>query len=340
MQSSSFVRFVVSGVFVPVVAAGATGCAGRLTPDEVRALLDEPKGTVSALTLPTITRDLFVADRAASVENLANVLKSEQSSGNEGGGDDGGDEGAVEAVGDTWCVGSLVAAIASFDGCQSGDSCKAELTLDSCVLRVGDPGLDEDANGSIQFKLDNTVDDDVARTALSLEFRGWESSRDDDTLNAIDGLMALDTVINDAEDTAEVVVAADLDARVRNKERGFLDDGYVEQAHLMAGARFLGESTDTSASGTLEVLALLDEDGARTESVVIRLAAEGRTLDAEEATASAALEVVGENGTFRCTWSATSQEGDRDGVRVASAGECIDENGESFSFEGEAVSRD
>ena len=62
MQSSSFFRFVVSGVFVPVVAAGATGCAGRLTPDEVRALLDEPKGTVSALTLPTITRDLFVAD--------------------------------------------------------------------------------------------------------------------------------------------------------------------------------------------------------------------------------------------------------------------------------------
>jgi hypothetical protein len=319
-----------------VVPLFSTGCAGRLTPDEVRALLDDPKGTVSAATLPTITRDLFVADRAGSVENIANVLKTEQSAGSD---ESAGDEGAVEAVGDTWCIGSLVASIASFDGCQSGDSCKAELTIDSCVLRVGDPGIDEDANGSIRFQLDNEVDDDVATTALALEFRGWESSRSDETLNAIDGLISLDTVIDEGENRAEVVVAADVDARVRNKERGFLDDGYVEQVHLMAGARFLAESTDTSASGSLEVLALLDEDGAREESVVIRMNAEGRALDAEEATASAALEIVGENGTFRCSWSATSEEGDRDGVRVASAGECTDENGEVFSFEGEAVSR-
>jgi hypothetical protein len=316
----------------------STGCASRLTPDEVRALLDDPRGTVSVDSMPAITRDLFLADRASAVENIANILKTDQGGGGDGGGD--GEEGAVEAIGDTWCVGNLVASITSFDGCDRGNECQAELTIDSCVLRVGDPGIDEAANGSIQFKLDNRADGDVANTALSLEFRGWESSRDGDTLNAIDGLIAVDTVVNDAEDSAEVVVATDIDARVRNKERGFLDDGYVEQAHLQAGLRFLADSSDTEASGSLEVLALLDEDGRREQSVVIRLAAEGRQLDAANATASASLEVEGENGKFSCTWVGTEQRGDRDGVTVTSTGQCTDENGEVFSFDGEAVARD
>ena len=89
-----------------------------------------------------------------------------------------------------------------------------------------------------------------------------------------------------------------------------------------------------------KVLALLDEDGRREQSVVIRLAAEGRQLDAANATASASLEVEGENGKFSCTWAGTEQRGDRDGVTVTSTGQCTDENGEVFSFDGEAVARD
>jgi hypothetical protein len=326
---------VLPSIVVVPVLLGA-GCGQRLTPEEVRSLLDDPKGTVSSAVMPAITRDLFITDRATKIENLANVLKRDQSG---DGGDEGGDEGVADAVGDTFCVGGLVTSMASFDGCGSGNECQAELTFDSCILRVGDPGIDESANGKIVFKVDNSVDDDVATTDLSLEFAGWENSRNGDTLNAIDGVIALNSVIDSANDRAEVVFAADVDARVRNKERGWFDDGYVEQTHVQAGLRFTGESTDTSASGALEVLAILDEDGSREESVVIRLTGEGREIDAERATAEAALEVEGENGTFVCTWSATSQEGTRDGVTVASTGKCTDENGDVFEFDGEAVSR-
>ena len=328
--------FVLASVVV-VPAVLGTGCNQRLTPDEVRSLLDEPKGTVSSAVMPSITRDLFMTDRATKAEGLANILKSDHSGGGDGGGD--GEEGAGEAIGDTFCVGGLVASAASFNECQDGNDCKAELTIDSCLLRVGDPGADEAANGKIVFKLDNSVDGDVVDTSLSLEFSGWESSRDDDTLDAIEGLIALDSLIDGANDHAEVVFAADLDARVRNKERGLFDDGYVEQTHLQAGLRFTADSTDTSAQGSIEVLAILDEDGSREESVVIRLTGEGHQIDAENATAGAALEVRGENGTFSCTWSATSQEGDRDGVTVASTGQCTDENGDVFEFDGTAVSR-
>jgi hypothetical protein len=329
--------FVLASVVV-VPAVLGTGCSQRLTPDEVRSLLDEPKGTVSSAVMPAITRDLFMTDRATRAEGLANLVKSDHSGGGDDGGGDG-QEGVGEAIGDTFCVGGLVTSVASFDDCKSDGDCKAELTLDSCLLRVGDPGVDEAANGKIVFKIDNTIDKHVADTSLSLEFQGWESSRDDDTLDALDGEIALDSLIDDANDHAEVVFAADLDARVRNKDRGFLDDGYVEQTHLQAGLRFTADSTDTSASGAIEVLASVDEDGSREDSVVIRLTGEGHQIDAENATAGAALEVVGENGTFSCTWSATSQEGSRDGVTVASTGQCTDENGEVFDFDGKAVSK-
>jgi len=331
-------RPIVLAFVVVVPAVLGTGCNQRLTPEQVRGLLDEPQGTVSNAVMPAVTRDLFMTSRATALEDFATILKSD--SGGDGGSDDeGGDEGVGGAIGDTFCVGGLVASVASFDGCKSGDACKAELTLDSCLLRVGDPGVDEAANGKIVFKVDNSLDDDRAKTALSLEFQGWESSRNDDTLSAIDGAIVLDTLIDDANDRAEVVFTSDLDARVRNKERGLFDDGYVEHAHLQAGLRFTAETTDTSAQGSLEVLALVDEDGARQDSIVIRLTGEGHKVDAEAATAGAELEVVGENGTFRCTWSATSQKGERDGVSVSSTGQCTDEDGEVFEFDGSAVTR-
>ena len=57
-------------------------------------------------------------------------------------------------------------------------------------------------------------------------------------------------------------------------------------------------------------------------------------------TANASLSVTGTNGSFVCTWSGSSQSADRDGLTVQSAGECVDENGETFSFEGTATDVD
>jgi hypothetical protein len=335
-QEKCMRRFVLVALsFVP--ATVGLGCAQRLSADDVRSLLDEPKGTVSSAVMPSVTRDLFLAARATSWESFATQLRVESSAGE---GEGGGDEGVGGAVGDTVCVGGLLSSAANFADCADGDTCKAEMTLDSCLLRVGDPGVDEAAQGKIVFKLDQSVDDDLTTTALRMEFQGWESSEDDETLNAIDGLIALETEIDDNRDRAEVVFVADIDARLRRKVRGLFDDGSVEQAHLQAGLRFTGESTDTSARGSLEILALVDEDGGRDESVVIRLTGEGHVVDAQSATSGAALDVVGDNGTFRCTWSKTSQDGGRDGLSVASTGECIDEDGEVFSFEGAAATRD
>jgi hypothetical protein len=41
-----------------------------------------------------------------------------------------------------------------------------------------------------------------------------------------------------------------------------------------------------------------------------------------------------------CTWSAASRAADRDGLSVESAGECVDEDGDTFSFEGTATDHD
>jgi hypothetical protein len=90
-------------------------------------------------------------------------------------------------------------------------------------------------------------------------------------------------------------------------------------------------------SGSLEVLAFVDENGEREESVTIRLAAESHLVDAASVTSSASIEVVGGNGSFACNWSAAEEAVATDGSHVTAAGECIDENGDSFTFSGEAI---
>lgn len=320
-------------------SALATGCQERLTPERVRELLDDPKGTISHDTMATITKDFFVAGQATAVESFANLMKADalQQDGSSNIAP-GASFGVLETAGDVFCVGGLVASAAALDACKLGEECDAELKVDACVLRVGDPGADEDARGNIKFHLKNTVDDNFDRSELGIEFGGWESTREEGRLDSFDGVLALETSLAHDDSHTELVFAADVDANIKRKERGLFDDGIVEHTNLSAGLRFIADQDASNASGSLEVLAFADTDGGRDESVVIRLAAEGHELDAENAIAEATLEVIGENGTFACQWSGSKREIDRDGTTVQSEGSCTDENGETFSFSGEATS--
>ena len=324
-------------VLVPVVLVAGSGCAERLTPDAVRALLDKPQtGNVTKDTMARVTRDLFQADKATSFEGLADLLKANHGQSGAGNAAPGLSTGVLEDTGDVFCVGGLVANIASFDGCDVGKSCHADLTLDSCILRVGDQGADEDARGKIHFKLDSSTAGKQDQADLSLEFNGWESSHDDKALDALDGLISLQTVHKHDDSHTELVFASDVDAREVKKQHGFFEDGVTDHTRVKAGLRFVADSTDTSGHGTLEILTFVDDNGDK-DTVVIKLDAEGHQVNAATATASASLQVVGANGTFACTWSAASSEGTPEGDKVSSTGHCVDENGETFDFAGEAV---
>jgi hypothetical protein len=335
MHTSSLdTRALFLAAIVVTLLAGS-GCGQRLTPEIVRGLLDDPKGTVSKDTMANVTRDLFLADRATSAESLANFIKSDNSGGNANA---LLSAGILEDTGDVFCVGGLVASAASFDACELGDECDAELTVDSCILRVGDPGADEDARGKLKFKIKNTIDDKFDRSELGIEFDGWESSHDDDSVDALAGQLALETSRAHDDSHIELVFAADLDTNIRLKEHGFFEDGVTERANFAAGVRFIADSDESNASGSLEVLGFADEGDGHEESIVVKLAAEGHQVDAENATASASLQVIGENGTFECTWSGSKESANDDGVTVKSEGECVDEDGETFNWSGEATS--
>lgn len=327
--------------FLAVVVVAGTGCSQRLTPELVRQLIEKPAGTVSKDSMARVTRDLFQAEKATSMESLADLIKTNQASTSNA--VPGVAAGTLEDVGDVFCVGGLVASIATFDGCKEGKDCHAELVIDSCVLRIGNAGPDEDARGKIKFKLDNTTGSTQDTTDLALEFDNWESTRGDANLDAINGQLALETVQKHDDTHTELVFASDVDANVKKKNPPFLDDGVTEHDHVQAGVRFVADQSNTAAAGSLEVLAFADEDGGQQQSVVIRLSANSHEVDATGATgaattADAALEVVGENGTFKCTWSSTNESGAHDSVTVTSAGQCVDETGATFDFSGEASS--
>lgn len=324
----------LAGAVVAATAMMSTGCAERLTPELVRGYLDEPAGDVSPEAMTKVTRDLFRTSGATAAERFVDLLRFNQG----GGGTNNAlpvQTGVLEAAGDVFCVSSLVADIATFDGCELGDSCNAELVLDSCLLRIGDEG-DEDARGKFVLKLDNEVTSSASVSTLGIELGGWESSRDDAELTTFNGVIAVEVTEDNDDSALELVFASDFEAGVKRKERGFFDDGIEELVNMSAGLRFAAETDDLGGRGSLEVLTFVDEDGGRSQSVSVVMSAEGHQIDAESAVASASLEVRGSNGTFSCTWGGTSQSADRDGIRVQSSGECIDEDGEVFSFDGSA----
>lgn len=344
----------LASLSVVVVSLG-TGCSDLLTPEKVREQIANPTASVSKANMGKTARDFFAAKRVSAARDLAFFAKTDSGeTSNLAAAYIAGDEAlrrstslaAKGDVGDIWCAGGFAASLLAFDSCEQGQDCEVEVTVDSCLLRIGDGG-DENARGKIVFKLKNSVDGDTDRTELRLTFEDFEVSNGDGT-DYFDGLLAIETSVhNDLADDdverVEVVLAADVTQQTRRLDRfPVFDDGKITSTRAAAGVRFTGVDSDTEASVTVELLAFVDDDdNARDESVVLRFAASAKEISPDQTLANATLDVEGSNGTFSCTWSAAAEDldGEGDGGSVDSAGSCVDENGETFDFEASVTSR-
>jgi hypothetical protein len=331
-----------------VVAASACGPT-YLTPELVREHLAAPKGAVSQDSLPRATRSFFRAKEATAAEAQAFFVKGVGKSGGTTAQDDGVAEatgggmmqsavgGGAETASDVLCAASLVANVSEFEACEEGRDCDVDLTIDACVLRIGE-NPDPNARGSIHFKLKHTIEPEDERVELRITFDEFQLTDDEDgeVLRRLDGIIALETTTHEDADlaSAEVIFSADLDFQKKITHPDFFEDSVLERARLTAALRFTGDETATDAQGKLEILCFVDEsDDARDESVSLVLQAESHHLESQDlTTAAVAIEVHGSNGSFACTWSAAEQDLGPDGDRVTSQGECTDENGDTFTF--------
>jgi hypothetical protein len=339
LLSSTIVRFVP---FALAVSCASACGPGLLTPEVVRENLSAPKGAVVEGTIGRTARDFFQAKRTSGAQSTAFFLKSSES------GDDGASNwangvvqqgamedavrlGVLDDVGDLFCAADLVANIARFGACESETKCDVELTIDSCVLRIG-AGGDESARGKIKFKLKNSEETNLTRSELRLTFEGFEH-KGLELVEYLEGILALETTQFTDKDRVEVILSSDLEQQSRTVERGFFDDGIVARSHLASALRFTAEGDEDRANGKLEILAFVDEDGGRDESVVLELAANSEQLSDDASLAQATLAVRGSNGSFHCTWNGAGEELTKDTATYTSNGSCLDDaTGERFSF--------
>jgi hypothetical protein len=337
---------LILGLFSLSVACGP----GYLTPEEVRRHLEAPSGQISANTIGFATDDFFKAQKASAAEGTANFIKSSESDGGAAAWAAGVIEsgnmekavamGAIDDIGDLFCAAGLVASIASFDSCQADSSnCEAELVIDSCILRIGEGG-DELARGKLLFRIRTEQNDDFERSELRIEFEDFETTEnaDEELTRYFGGILAIETTSSDERD--EIIMSCDLKNELRNQDRGLFNDGVVEGERLSVALRFLAERDEDSSSGSLEILAFLDDtDDSRDESVVLSFAAESRRIDEDTSIAGATLSVRGSNGDFECTWTSARERVSAETSTYESAGNCIDnETGETFDWESSASS--
>lgn len=326
---------------------GGLGCGNDyLTPEEVRAHILLPRGAISEDTVGRVTDDFMKKQKADGIEGFANLMKSSEggnasasawAAGMVDEGDMGAMElavsyGAAEDVADIFCAASLVAAIAAFDSCEAdARECEAKLTIDSCVMRIGENG-DRNARGRMVFKVKTTKGDGWSRGQLSLAFEDFESTNPNGNMDYIGGLIAVETT--EMPGFEEVIFTADLESQERTLERGLFDDGILSHERVTAAARFTFQESENSTAGTLEIVAFVDEDGERNDSVVIAFEAESRRIDESTELAGATLSVRGSNGSFTCTWEGAAEQRDAATSSYESSGSCVDEDtGETFDWD-------
>jgi hypothetical protein len=337
-------------IAIPLFIVGSVGCGDNLlTPDRVREHLAAPKGAVAADSVGRSTRDFFAGQRAdgARVQGLLaktlggdNATQGALASGNRAlGALAAMDDGDISA-GDVLCASNLALSISQFDECGQGDNCEARLELDACVLRIGE-GADPYAVGKIIFTLKNTSSEGLERQELRLTFEDFETSDSETTTQYFDGILAIETTLETAADTSResVIITGDLNDQIRLIERGFLDNAVQSSTRATGAVRFSASDTATEDAVRIEVLGFVDDsDDARDESVVLTFNASERSV-ANTSLVEADLTVTGSNGSFQCTWSSAEEQLTDGEGRVQAAGNCVDENGETFSFTADTTSR-
>ncbi len=342
-MSRSFVWALLASVLFVLV-----GCKEEyLTPEEVRSQLEDPTGTVDDSSLPTLADDWFGAGDAFAAEDMAGSIKSSQSRRAKRGRpldvllapevlDSALSYGAASTVVDIFCVTDLVMDISEYDDCERGDTCEVELTIDSCILRLGDNG-DELASGSITFTLTETTTAEYDRGELKITFDAWEYT-DGGYVDHTDGILALEVTEYKDVDRDEVIYSVDLVRKIIDPdEDGVFSDGATWEGRARAAMRITTLVTGITESATLEILCWVDEgdDGTHEDSLVILLDYTSTQLTEQVQTSTVTLQVKGTNGNFTCTWTSAVNDRSESVTTYHSEGECVDDDtGETFSWNG------
>ncbi len=322
------------------------GCnAGPLTADQVRYELDNPTAAVGDDTMALITDDVADASSTFAAEDMAGAVRSSQTARMTAPRAfdplldpavlDQAISGAVgSTVLDIFCLSGLLVAASEFDECEQGMTCEVELTIDSCVLRVGEDG-DENASGKIVFTLEESTTPEYDRGTLSIEWKAWQYT-DGDHIAHLDGLISLEVTDYHDELREEVIYSVDLVAQELDPSAGRFEDDVLAEGHVKAAMRITTYEDDTVESVTLEVLAYVDEDndGVDDATLVIEFDLTSTALDDQVTATDATLTVRGTNGSWTCTWEALEIDGEA-ATTTHSQGVCIDDaTGETFSWEG------
>ncbi len=319
---------------------------GYLTPDEVREHLDNPQGSVDAGTLGNVADDYFDAQMGMNAQDLAFFVKSDQGGGSRGSAQRmaglvnssplANSPVAKNTAGDIFCATTLVAQVASFDTCENEGSCEAELTIDACVLRLGEDG-DENASGKLHFTLSEETTAAIDRGTMQIEFDKWETTvGNPQVIDHLDGILAFEYTDYKEEQRAETILSVDmLNRQTDPTVTGLFRSGVIYEHRSTAALRTTFAETETGETASLEVLAFTDEE--LTESLNLQFDYEATWVSDTRSVFDASMTVIGNNGMFTCLWSSEVVEQAVDLYSYSSGGTCTDQDGESFDWSGDLV---
>ncbi len=342
-MSRSFVWALLASLLFNLV-----GCKEEyLTPEEVRVQLEDPTGSVDDSSLPTLADDWFGAGDAFAAEDMAGAIKTSQSRRTRRGRpldillapevlDSALSYGVASTAVDIFCVTDLVTDISEYDDCDRGDTCEVELTIDSCILRIGDNG-DELASGSITFTLTETSTSEYDRGELKITFDAWEYT-EGDNVDHTDGILALEVTEYKNVDKDEVIYSVDLARKLIDPdEDGLMSDGAIWEGRSRAAMRITSLVTANAESATLEILCWVDigDDGTHEDTLVVLMDYTSVQLTPEVQRSAVTLQVKGTNGSFTCSWTSSVNDRAENSTTYHSEGECVDDDtGETFSWNG------
>lgn len=226
--------------------------------------------------------------------------------------------GGSQARGSVACA---LGAVTSFrDECRPGNDCTVSFNFHSCLLD------DANASGRIKFTVRERTTRRFDRGTVTMDFRKWQTTLDEDTVSHVDGVVEVEATRYDTRDT--LLTVAEFEHGVHT-----LAGDVLREESVRGALRIVSEDQEDGEDITIEVLGWVDEDGDGEDdgSIVIRVKAsvleDGDYLDVR-------FEVEDASGIWACAYTGIEE----DGEVWTSVGTCTDPSGDTVSFEG-VVSR-
>ena len=311
-------------------------CNGPLSPDDIRTQLDNPTATLSADTIPDVTDDWFRSQAGYTGEKdawgLVNLASGDPVNSFI---DLPGNLGpspyatlASAALGDVVCAVDFVAQLSTFDSCESGSTCKASFTFNSCLLD------DEGAKGKIRFTITEENLSEYDRGSLKIEFINFRTTDASGIWDQLDGSIEIETTEYSDGLRSELIYGIDFKERTFDPEqRSLFQNGQLTEERIRAAFRVSAFDDGTQENLEVEMLAWLNENGNNEESVVVRF--DLGVFD--DSLVGASLELIDAAGSWTCTWESAEQQVGEVTTWI-SRGTCTDPDGETVTFDGKVTS--